>query len=199
LINKKTLGPLVRLSGRLNGARSLVARALPRTSAMCATLCALIHCAWLQWRTSPPLWLLLATSHLPHSSTAEVCLSVADHRLVTTGHRRALSTPPQWPPVPRPSSRAASRRPPPQDVALTALFHCLCFASARHTGAPKGARSRHRASTLPTPTPFTGESLAPHAVFQSTPLAAMSHFTGRFSTGPEAREAVICRNHPCCR
>jgi hypothetical protein len=70
---------------------------------------------------------------------------------------------------------------------------------ARHTGAPKGAQSCHRASALPTPTPFTGESLAPHAVFQSTPPAAMSHFTGHFSTWPEAWEAVICRNRPCCR
>jgi hypothetical protein len=136
LINKKMLGPACQTQwpikqrpiAGLTRARQLLghapaARALSRTSVTCATPCALIHCAWLQWRTSPPLWLLLAPSHRPHSS-------VADHCLAATGHRRAPSTPSQRPPVSQPSSRAAGRRPPPQDVALIALFRCLCFTSA---------------------------------------------------------------------
>jgi hypothetical protein len=116
-------------------------RALPRTSATCAHAapCTLIHYVWLQWTTSTTLRLLLTPSHRPHSSATEVRLAVTDHRLAatdhrlaSTDHRRAPSMPPQRPPVSRPSSRAAIRRPPPQDVALTALFHCLCFASAEH-------------------------------------------------------------------
>jgi hypothetical protein len=63
-------------------------------------------------------------------------------------------------------------------------------------GAPEGAQSRYRASALPATTPFTGDSLALHAVFQSPWLEATSHLSGHFSTGLEARGAVVCRNHP---
>jgi hypothetical protein len=119
LINKKTLGPacqtrwplkrrpvagLTRVSQLLGHVP--VAQALPRTSATCVAPCSLIHCAWLQWRTSSPLRILLAPSHRPHSSAIEACLAITDHRLATTGHRRAPSMPPQQPPVSRPSSRA---------------------------------------------------------------------------------------------
>jgi hypothetical protein len=65
-----------------------------------------------------------------------------------------------------------------------------------YAGALQGARSRHCASALPAPTPFTGESLAPHAIFQPPPLATASHRTGRFSTGLEPRVVVICQNRP---
>jgi hypothetical protein len=42
-------------------------------------------------------------------------------------------------------------------------FHPLTLLPC--SGAPKGARSRHHASALPTPTPLTGESLTPCTVF----------------------------------
>jgi hypothetical protein len=114
-------------------------RALPRTSATCthAAPCTLIHYTWLQWTTSTTLQLLLTPSHRPHSSTIEVRLAITDHRLAATDHRRAPLMPPQRPPVSRPSSRAAIRRPPPQDVALIAL-------SSIHRGR----------STLLPPSPF---------------------------------------------
>jgi hypothetical protein len=62
------------------------------------------------------------------------------------------------------------------------LLPLLRLRRARHTGAPKGAWSHHRASALPTPTPFTGESLAPHAAGGYVPLHwSFLHRTG--STG----------------
>jgi hypothetical protein len=66
----------------------------------------------------------------------------------------------------------------------------------RCAGAPEGARSRHRAFALPASTPFTSESLAPHAIFHPPPLVAESHLMGRFSTRLEPQEAVICLNRP---
>jgi hypothetical protein len=94
LINKKNAGPACQTQwplkwrpvAGLTRVRQLlihapVDRALLRTMATCAAPCALIHCAWLQWRTSPPLWLLLTSSHHPDSSAAEACLAIADHRL----------------------------------------------------------------------------------------------------------------------
>jgi hypothetical protein len=125
-------------------AHAPVARALPRTSTTCVVLCALTHCAWLQWRISLSLWLLLAPSHRPHSSTADARLAIADHRLAASDHWRAPLTPPQRQPVSWPSFRATSCRPPPSDAAPhrrspsaesrpvdTALWWASSFASDR--------------------------------------------------------------------
>jgi hypothetical protein len=81
----------------------------------------------------------------------------------------------------------------PSSAATTPFFPLTFLACA---GAPEGAQSRHCASALPAPTPFTGESLAPCAIFHPPPLAAASHLMGRFSTGLEPREVVICQNRP---
>jgi hypothetical protein len=80
-------------------------------------------------------------------------------------------------------------------VATSSFSHLTLLPCA---GAPEGARSLHRASALPALTPFTGESLAPRAIFHPPPpmLAAASHLTGHFSIGLEAWEVIVCRNRP---
>jgi hypothetical protein len=56
-------------------------------------------------------------------------------------------------------------------------------------------RKELRATTspllCPPPTPFTGA--------QSLLLAATSHLSGRFSTGPKARKVIECQNRPRCQ
>jgi hypothetical protein len=84
---------------------------------------------------------------------------------------------------------------------LLSSIHCgyntLPLTLLPWVGALEGARSHHRASALPALTPFTSESLTPHAVFHPPLLADASHLPDRFSTGPEPREAIICQNRPC--
>jgi hypothetical protein len=135
---------------------------------------------------------------LNHGHCQCCCFSTAAHRLTD----RSLRLSPEAAFTATPSTptrcRSLTSEPTPSATPPTchqwspsARTHCRGWPIPRET---EGAQSHHRTSALPTPTPFTGESLAPRTVFQPPPLAAASHLTGRFSIGLEPREAVICWN-----
>jgi hypothetical protein len=63
-------------------------------------------------------------------------------------------------------------------------------------GTLRGAWNCHPTAALPTPTPITGESLAPRTLVQSPSLAAMPHPSGHFPSVPKAREASYPVNPP---
>jgi hypothetical protein len=63
-------------------------------------------------------------------------------------------------------------------------------------GTPGEARNRHLAAALSAPTAVTGESLAPHTLVQSPPLAAMPHPSSHFPSVSEVREASYPVNPP---